>query len=66
VSNQRVTDEVILEGFRSLHEAMAVGFDRLERKMDERFAGVDRRFEAVDRRFAQLEARVMRRFDAVD
>jgi len=73
VSNQSVTDEVILEGFRSLHEAMALGFDRVDRRfealetrMDERFATVDRRFEEVDRRFATLEARMMRRFDEVN
>jgi uncharacterized membrane-anchored protein len=62
VSNQSVTDEIILEGFRSLAEAMATGFDRLERKMDERFAAVDRRFEQVDRRFEELESRINQRF----
>lgn len=41
----------------------------LERRMDERFAGVDRLFESVDRRFEAIDRRfeaIDRRFEAVD
>jgi hypothetical protein len=55
VSNHGVTDEVILEGFRSLHEAMAHGFDRVDRRMD-----------SLESRMTAFEARMMRRFDKVD
>jgi hypothetical protein len=34
MSNGSVTDETILAGFASLHQAMAEGFDRLDRKID--------------------------------
>jgi hypothetical protein len=50
-----VTDEEILAGFQSLHEAIALGFAR-----------VDDRFREMDRRFDSLEARMLRRFDDVD
>jgi hypothetical protein len=72
VSNENVTDEIILEGFRSLHEAMAEGFDRLGREMNERFASVDQRFTAMDQRLnamaqriGDVDHRMMRRFDEV-
>jgi tetrahydromethanopterin S-methyltransferase subunit G len=59
VSNQSVTGEIILEGFRSLKETMEHGFD-----------GVNRRIDAVetrlDRRITELEHRMMRRFDGID
>ena len=59
VSPGSVTDEIILEGFRSLHQAMAEGFDAMNRRIDQRFAD-------VDQRFAELEHRMMRRFDERD
>jgi hypothetical protein len=72
VSNESVTDEIILEGFRSFHQAMAEGFDGLRREMNERFASVDQRFAALDQRFAAMDQRIgdldhrmMRRFDEV-
>jgi hypothetical protein len=52
---RHVTDEDILAGFQSLHEAIALGFAR-----------VDERFKEVDRRFDGLEARMLRRFDDID
>jgi len=73
VSNESVTDEIILEGFRSLKETMEHGFDSvnrridaLETRMDQRFADVDRRFTEVHERIGSLEHRMMRRFDGVD
>lgn len=70
MSNRSVTDEIILEGFRSLAEAMATGFDRVDRQlgalrheMNERFAQVEGR---MNQRFGELEARMMRRFDERD
>ena len=72
MSNESVTDEIILDGFRSLHQAMAEGFDGLRREMDERFALMDRRFALMDQRFGSmvqrigdLDHRMMRRFDDV-
>ena len=65
MSNERVTDETILEGFRSLAQAMADGFDRLRREMSEGFSAVDRRFAAMDQRIGDLDHRMMRRFDEV-
>jgi hypothetical protein len=52
VSPECVTDEIILEGFRSLHQAMAEGFDAMRRDMNQRFA--------------ESEQRVMRHFDERD
>jgi malate synthase len=76
VSNQRVTDEIILEGFRSLAQAMSEGFDNirlqltaeisaLRSEMNQRFAKVDQRFAEVHERIGGLEHRMMRRFDEV-
>ena len=66
MSPEDVTDEVILEGFRSLSQAMAAGFDRVDRNIDELRAEMHARFATVDRRFAELDARMMRRFDERD
>ena len=52
VSPESVTDEIILEGFRSLHQAMAEGFDAMRRDMNQRFA--------------ESEQRMMRHFDERD
>lgn len=60
MSNGSVTDETILAGFKSLHEAMAEGFDRLDRKIEHEIRTL--RAE-MNERFAALEARMMRRFD---
>ncbi len=70
MSNGSVTDETILAGFKSLHEAMAEGFDRLDRKIEYEIhtlrGEMNERFAAVDRRFAEFEGRMMRRFDERD
>ncbi len=50
-----VTDAEILSGFASLHEAIALGFA----KMDECFS-------RMDERFGRLEQSMLRRFDGVD
>lgn|GEM_PF-4082292 len=65
MSNQSVTDETILESFRSLAEAMAAGFDRVDRSIDEMHREMNERFAQVDQRFATLESRMMRRFDEI-
>lgn len=72
--NGSVTDETILEGFRSLHEAMAAGFDAVRAEMNARFAERDARvdggFESLraemTTRFTESDARIMRRFDQID
>ena len=65
MSNESATDETILEGFRSLAQAMAEGFDGLRREMNEGFSAVDQRFAAMDQRIGDLDHRMMRRFDEV-
>jgi hypothetical protein len=58
-----MTDEAILAGFKSLHEAMADGFDRVGKRFDE----LEQRLSGrMDRRFTGLEQRMMRRFDERD
>ena len=57
-----VTDAEIRSGFASLHEAIALGFA----KMDERFSRMDERFSQMDERFGRLEQSMLRRFDGVD
>jgi uncharacterized membrane-anchored protein len=52
VSNQRVTDKTILDGFKNLHEAMTQGFDQQR--------------QYIDRRFAESEQRMMRHLDQRD
>ncbi len=66
MSNESVTDEIILEGFRSLKETMEHGFDSVNRRIDALETRMDQRFADVDRRFADLEHRMMRRFDERD
>jgi hypothetical protein len=66
VSNHSVTDEVILAGFRSLHEAMALGFDRVDRRFEALEKRMAEGFAAVDRRFAEFDARMIRHFDERD
>ena len=72
MSNESVTDEIILEGFRSLHQAVSEGFDSVRRELDQRFTVMDQRFAVMDQRFAAMEQRIgdldhrmMRRFDDV-
>jgi len=57
-----VIDEEILAGFASLHQAMATGFDRLEKRCDAL------QNDVLDARndIARLEGRMLRRFDDVD
>ena len=52
MSNESVTDEIILAGFTSLKETMEHGFDALEARLS--------------KRIRDLEHRVMRRFDQID
>ena len=59
MSNGSVTDDIILEGFTSLKEAMEHGFDTVNRRID----ALEVR---VDKRFGDLEHRMMRRFDKID
>jgi len=69
--NRPVTDEDILNGFASLHQAMATGFDgmrreildvrndisRLEQRMLRRFDDVDTRLDRHEQRITALESR---------
>jgi BMFP domain-containing protein YqiC len=56
VSNESVTDEIILEGFRSLHQAMAEGFDAMRREINQRFAESEQRMlRHLDRRDERLD-----------
>lgn len=74
--HRSVTDEVILEGFRSLHEAMAAGFDAINRRIDaldvrigaleQRVGTLERRVGTFEQRVGTFEARMLRRFDDVD
>lgn len=57
-----VTDEEILSGFRSLHEAIHLTFTKFTADMDRRFEAIDRRFEAIDKRFETID----KRFEAID
>jgi len=64
-----VKDEDILTGFASLHQAVATGFEGVQRQ----FNGVQRQFDGVRQQFldvrndiARLEQRMLRRFDEVD
>jgi hypothetical protein len=59
VSPESVTDEIILEGFRSLKEAMEHGFDSVNRRIDTLEA-------SMNQRFAEMDHRIMRRFDERD
>jgi hypothetical protein len=52
VSNESVTDEIILEGFKGLKETMEHGFDAVEARLG--------------KRIMELEHRVMKRFDHID
>jgi tetrahydromethanopterin S-methyltransferase subunit G len=58
VSNQSVTDDIILKGFTSLKEAMEHGFDSVDGK-------IDALRSEMNQRFGDLEHRMMRRFDEV-
>ena len=75
-----VSDEDILSGFASLHEAMLAGFAAMQAQfvsLERRFAQVDDRFAAIDRQFSNLESglrselarfehRMLRRFDDLE
>ena len=72
MSNESVTDDIILEGFRSLAQAMAEGFDNvrvvlsaLKTEIGDLRSEMNARFAAVDQRIGDLEHRMMRRFDEV-
>ena len=72
-SNRSVNDEAILDGFASLHEAMASGFDGVQRQMaDLRAQMADLRGDVqqqildVRNDVARLEHRMLRRFDDID
>jgi hypothetical protein len=61
-SNRSVTDEEILAGFASLHEAMANGFDGVRRQMAE----MQQQILDVRNDVSRLEQRMLRRFDDID
>jgi hypothetical protein len=59
VSNKSVTDDIILQGFTSLKEAMEHGFDSTNSK-------IDALRSEMNQRFAEMDHRMMRRFDERD
>ncbi len=59
MSNESVTDDIILQGFTSLKEAMEHGFDRTNSK-------IDALRSEMNQRFAEMDHRMMRRFDERD
>jgi archaellum component FlaC len=63
--NRPVNDTDILAGFASLHQAMAQGFDGVNRRLDrveERLTGVEGRLTSFEGRLSGVE----RRLDGVD
>lgn len=71
MSNERVTDEIILEGFRSLAQAIAEGFDQQHAKLTaELTAVITGEIRALrtemNQRFAESEQRMLRHFDKRD
>jgi hypothetical protein len=60
--DQSVKDEDILNGFASLHQAMAQGFDAVARRVNNVEAGI----LDVRNDIARLEQRMLRRFDDID
>jgi hypothetical protein len=56
-------DRKVEKGFSDLKAELKAGFDRMETKMDERFAQVDERFAQVDKRFEKVDARFERMED---
>ena len=71
MSNESVTDEIILEGFRSLAQAMAEGFDRQRAELTaDLTAVITAEIRALrsemNQRFAESEHRMLRHFDKRD
>jgi hypothetical protein len=66
VSNESVTDETILEGFRSLAQAMAEGFDNQRAELAVLKTEIGGLRSEMNQRFGDLEHRMMRRFDQID
>jgi hypothetical protein len=71
MSNGSVTDETILEGFRSLAQAMSEGFDNMRAQLTVEFtallkAEIGGLRSEMNQRFGDLEHRMMRRFDQID
>ena len=71
MSNESVTDEIILEGFRSLAKAMAEGFDNVHAKLTAELTGVIKTEiralrNEMNQRFAESEQRMLRHFDKRD
>jgi len=64
--NRPVTDEDILSGFASLHQAMATGFDQVRTEMKLGFTELRTEILDVRNDVARLEQRMLRRFDDVD
>ena len=58
MSNESVTDDIILKGFTSLKEAMEHGFDSVNGK-------IEALRREMNQRFAEMDHRMMRRFDEV-
>lgn len=63
-------DETIIAGFKNLADAMATGFDRMDRQIAQLDAKIDAVRDELRSEFRNglggLEQRMMRRFDAVD
>ena len=68
--NRPVTDEDILSGFASLHQAMATGFDQVRAEMalglQQVRTELGTEIHGVRNDISRLEQRMLRRFDDVD
>jgi len=64
--NKRVKDEDILNGFASLHQAMATGFDQVRTEIKCDIARLESEIHNVRNDVSRLEQRMLRRFDDVD
>ena len=66
MSNESATDETILEGFRSLAQAMSEGFDGQRAEFTALLkAEIGGLRGEMNQRFGDLEHRMMRRFDDI-
>lgn len=61
-SNRPVNDTDILNGFASISQAVADGFDRLGRRIE----AVEQKVDGLTTDVARMEHRILRRFDDVD
>lgn len=64
--HEPVTDDEILSGFRSLLEAIELGFGKINGRIDCLEASMSGRMDALQASIAGFEQRMLRRFDQID